>query len=227
MPTRLIHRTLRNTLHRWPAKLVLLGYLWMCCGGTIPATLLMSSESLAKAMSKDRSVPFPCMDKACGCRTAEQCYKSCCCSTKAERIAWAKDHAVSAEYVALAEQAEEKPAGKSCCASKAISSRSCCKPAVKTASCCAKPTPQKKCCEQKPEPAPSEQRPAPGFSMLAAMKCAGLQVGALGVPLSLPCDDFVDCLVKLEPVDVVVIVSIFYTAHSDAPATPPPNSNLV
>jgi len=224
MLTPIVQRTIRNTLRRWPAKLVLLGYVWMCCGGTIPATILMSSETLKKVAAKDRSVPFPCMNKPCGCRTAEQCFKSCCCSTKAERIAWAKAHAVSEQYVALAEQAEEKPATKSCCPSK--ETLLCCQHAVKKSSCCEQSTPQKKGCEQRSEPSPSKQSQAPGFSMLAAMKCAGLQVGALGVPLSLPGGDFVDSLVQLEQVDVVVIVTIFYTAHSDAPSTPPPNSIL-
>jgi hypothetical protein len=44
--------------------------------------------------AKDRSRPFPCMDKACGCATAEQCFANCCCHTPAERLAWARAHNV-------------------------------------------------------------------------------------------------------------------------------------
>src|SRR6476620_6848540 len=115
----------KTLLRRWPAKLVLLGYVWMCCGGTIPASLLMTAATAKTVADKDRSVPFPCMDKPCGCRSAEQCFKSCCCSSKAERIAWAKEHQVSEKYLALAEEAEEKPvAVKSCCANKEVAA--CC-----------------------------------------------------------------------------------------------------
>ncbi len=218
MLTRIIQRALRNTLHRWPAKFVLLGYVWMCCGGTVPATLLMSSETLKKSTAKDCSVPFPCMNKPCGCRNAEQCYKSCCCSTKAERIAWAKAHDVSEEYIALAENADEQPAAKSCCASKAASSKSCCKPAASTESCCGKTSPAKK--QQSQQPA--EKGPAPGFSMLAALKCAGLQVGALGVPLSLPLD--LDLVLPLEAPFVGRVIELAPTFSSpfDTPDGPPP-----
>ena len=38
--------------------------------------------------------PFPCQDHACGCHTAEQCWKSCCCFTPAQRWAWAKQQQV-------------------------------------------------------------------------------------------------------------------------------------
>jgi hypothetical protein len=45
-------------------------------------------------VKKDKSRPFPCMDRACGCHSAETCWKSCCCHSKTERIAWAKRYGV-------------------------------------------------------------------------------------------------------------------------------------
>jgi hypothetical protein len=48
------------------------------------------SAAAEKIAGKDRSRPFPCMDKACGCDTAEQCFSNCCCNTPAETLAWAK-----------------------------------------------------------------------------------------------------------------------------------------
>lgn len=45
-------------------------------------------------VKKDKSRPFPCMDRACGCRKADDCWKSCCCHSKTERIAWAKRNGV-------------------------------------------------------------------------------------------------------------------------------------
>ncbi|MFM8893175.1 MAG: hypothetical protein ACKOTB_16435, partial [Planctomycetia bacterium] len=36
----------------------------------------------------------PCMDRPCGCATAEQCFTSCCCNTPAETLAWARSRGV-------------------------------------------------------------------------------------------------------------------------------------
>jgi hypothetical protein len=220
--SRLRHYLRRKTLlHRWPAKLVLLGYVWMCCGGTLPATLLLSSETVKTVAGKDRTVPFPCMDKSCGCRNAEHCFKSCCCSSKAERIAWAKEHHVSEEYMALAAGAEEKPvATKSCCTNKPTSS--CCQPVKKTASCCVKSFKPKQPSEQQPEPSRSKQRPVPGLSMLEAMKCSGLQVGAFGVPLSLPLSPELPLLLEAPLLGVVAMDTPIFSSPVDTPDGPPP-----
>jgi hypothetical protein len=40
--------------------------------------------------AKDRSVPFPCQDRPCGCRSAAECWQSCCCFTREEHLAWAR-----------------------------------------------------------------------------------------------------------------------------------------
>ena len=70
--------------------------------------------------AKDRSRPFPCMDKPCGCATAEQCFANCFCHTPAERLAWAKAHGVEPAVLAalekrLAADAAGAKAAGSCC----------------------------------------------------------------------------------------------------------------
>jgi len=68
---------------------------------------------------KDRSIPFPCMDRVCGCLSWAQCWKRCCCTTKEERIAFAKALKITIpdeddEQVAAA---KPKPVSKvACCA---------------------------------------------------------------------------------------------------------------
>src|SRR5713101_8440730 len=57
---------------------------------------------------KDQTVPFPCQDHACGCQSAEQCWRHCCCFSVQERWAWAKTHHV--EPPAYAERPPEEPA---------------------------------------------------------------------------------------------------------------------
>jgi hypothetical protein len=45
---------------------------------------------------------YPCAGSACGCRSAEQCWRSCCCHTLAERFAWAREHNVRPPEYAIA-----------------------------------------------------------------------------------------------------------------------------
>lgn len=84
--------------------------------------------------AKDRSRPFPCRDKPCGCVSAEQCFKKCCCHTPAQLLAWARRHDVEpAVLTALARRtADEAPqiaSAASCCATPAIAARAtCCTP---------------------------------------------------------------------------------------------------
>jgi hypothetical protein len=73
-------------------------------------------------------VPFPCQHSACGCRTAQQCYASCCCHTPAQRRAFARRHDVDLDSLGV-EVPPERPepiASGSCCAS---ASRRDCSPA--------------------------------------------------------------------------------------------------
>jgi hypothetical protein len=45
---------------------------------------------------------FPCSECPCGCATPEQCWRSCCCHTLAERMAWARVHGVRPPEFAIA-----------------------------------------------------------------------------------------------------------------------------
>jgi hypothetical protein len=44
--------------------------------------------------TKDRSIPFPCMDRTCGCHDAAGCKAHCCCFSSEEKLAWAAEHRV-------------------------------------------------------------------------------------------------------------------------------------
>jgi hypothetical protein len=73
------------------------------------------------------------MDHACGCRSAEACWRNCCCFTNAQKLVWAAEHGVKPPEYVYAAAAEEHPAvamgrcceshGKSCCEEK----KSCCR----------------------------------------------------------------------------------------------------
>ena len=90
----------------------------------------------ARLAGKDRSTPFPCMDKPCGCATAEQCFTSCCCNTPTETLAWARAHRVDPAVI----EALTQPVAK---ASRPAASRagSCCSAASSEPSCCSSADP--------------------------------------------------------------------------------------
>ena len=133
----------RAPLRRITTWLAILGYTLVASGlplplGSISLGIVASSDldsSAAKRLAaKDRSQPFPCMDKPCGCVTAEQCFTNCCCNTPAETLAWAKAHRVEPAVLAALEQRVAggsqlvaKATRSSCCSSKAsVAEESCC-----------------------------------------------------------------------------------------------------
>ncbi len=115
-------------LHRLTAWLLLAGYALVASGLPIPLGVDHGPRSPAaekRLAGKDRSRPFPCMDKPCGCATAEQCFSNCCCNTPAELLAWAKANRVEPGVIAaLADRvAATTPVGESCCSAK---QKTCC-----------------------------------------------------------------------------------------------------
>src|SRR6188472_3434549 len=88
------HRVLRRSLRRRLISAVLAAmYLVTAAGIPLPAgNLARKSGEL-----------FPCSDCACGCASAEQCWRSCCCHSLAERMEWARVHGVRPPEYAIAE----------------------------------------------------------------------------------------------------------------------------
>ena len=125
-------------LRRITTWLAILGYTLVASGLPLPfgmiAPAASDSPAAKRLAGKDRTRPFPCMDKPCGCATAEQCFTSCCCNTPAETLAWAKAHAVEPAVLAALErrvasgsQMVAKATKSSCCSSKApVDEASCC-----------------------------------------------------------------------------------------------------
>jgi hypothetical protein len=104
--------------------MAIIGYTLVASGLPLPLGMLAPRGDVVadtRLAAKDRSRPFPCMDKPCGCATAEQCFANCCCHTPAERLAWAKARRVEpAVLVALerrvaADPIPSEPVG-GCCA---------------------------------------------------------------------------------------------------------------
>lgn len=121
-------------LPRVTTWLVLVAYVLVVSGLPLPWGVARVDAAAEKRLAaKDRSRLFPCMDKPCGCATAEQCFTRCCCNTPAETLAWARAHHVDVVVLKALErrvaQAVTAPPG-GCCAAKAAASPkpSCCQP---------------------------------------------------------------------------------------------------
>jgi hypothetical protein len=87
-------RVFRRSLRRRLISAILAAmYIVTAAGIPLPA------EDLARKSGE----LFPCSDDACGCASAEQCWRSCCCHSLAERIEWAREHKVRPPEFAIAE----------------------------------------------------------------------------------------------------------------------------
>lgn len=129
-------------IRRFIAWLSLVGYALVASGLPLPLAAVApgnASPAAEKRLAvKDRSTPFPCMDKPCGCVTAEQCFANCCCNTPAETLAWARAHQIDPAVIAALQRRVAAPAKKtaavsSCCSVK--KQTSCCSMASEPACC--------------------------------------------------------------------------------------------
>ncbi len=67
----------------------------LAVAGTFFAYLLATLPlPLPASVHKSGGLPFPCQNHPCGCQTAEQCWRHCCCFTPEERWAWARENNV-------------------------------------------------------------------------------------------------------------------------------------
>jgi hypothetical protein len=106
----------RSKLIRFSKQKVSLLTLIGICALTFPIPLLETPNK--DSLQKEQTTPFPCQHKACGCRTAEQCWTTCCCNSPAQRAAWAKHNNVTPPSYAILEMSKggiSDSKARSCC----------------------------------------------------------------------------------------------------------------
>lgn len=79
-------------------RLIGVGLIVAICVALIPLPL-----ASVTSRQKDRSEAYPCRDRPCGCQSAQQCWKKCCCFTNKQKVAWARANQVRIpEFVVVA-----------------------------------------------------------------------------------------------------------------------------
>jgi hypothetical protein len=124
---------------RWVTGIALALYALVVSGLPLPLGAVSPqgrSDPVGERLlaAKDRARPFPCRDKPCGCVSAEQCFKKCCCHTPAQLLAWAKRNDLEPAVLA----ALERRAATEVAAATIVSAASCCTTPsiIAKATCC-------------------------------------------------------------------------------------------
>ena len=96
----------RPRLRRFVAVFSLANYLLLLVGIPLPVPAPLSAFT-----RKDQSRPYPCQHHRCGCVSADQCWRQCCCFTHEQKLAWAAANGVVPPAELLAETHEDHDHG--------------------------------------------------------------------------------------------------------------------
>jgi hypothetical protein len=235
----------RASSRRITIWLAILGYTLVASGLPLPfgivAPSAQDSPAAKRLAGKDRSRPFPCMDKPCGCATAEQCFTNCCCHTLAERLAWAKARGLEpAVLAALARRvavASPAPAAAGCCAVKQQAKPSCCASTDDgegaedsvcgdSTSLAGEPVSPPSSDEPAPndEPAPDDEPGCKVVILRAMLACGGIVAQWAAVGVSLPPPGIVTCELPWPSIGTVVIRDEQASDGGGPPDLPPPRA---
>ncbi|MFM7136045.1 MAG: hypothetical protein ACKO1M_03105 [Planctomycetota bacterium] len=194
------------------------------------------SAAAGRLAGKDRSRPFPCMDKACGCDSAERCFSNCCCHTPAETLRWAKARGIEPAVIAALERrvaaAAPAPAAGGCCAAKQAKP-SCCA-AEAAAPVAESDTADESICSEYrslatepglPPESPADEQPATKVVILRAMlACNGIVAQWAAACVSLPPPETVTCEIPWPRVGEVLTCDEGASGTGGPPDLPPPRA---
>ncbi len=215
---------LRTVWRRQARRAVALIVLLIVCVRIVPIPLMP-----ATGPEKDRSAPFPCQHRPCGCRSAEQCWRKCCCFTNIQKLAWAKANGVQPPEYVVAAAKKEQPVST-------CGTRGCChkttKPlvlAIKNAESTASVKSQRSCCEKPRKlPNPSAKTPVESQAdvviIALAEECQGHSSFWNSLPWLILPEPIVPPAFLADDREQLLPVSEVALSVSDRPPVPPPRS---
>lgn len=176
------------------------------------------SHAARRLAAKDRARPFPCLDKPCGCSTAEQCFSRCCCNSPAELLAWAKARELEPATLAALERrvvaADAAAAPSSCCAAAECGAAPAADGAASAVDVC-------------DDSRSLATRPAEGgrrVSLMAMLACDGVLEGFLAAATALPPPKQCSAAPAMPLVATLVIADDAGCSVDRPRDTPPPRS---
>jgi hypothetical protein len=204
--------------------------------GTPPA----GSSAAAKIAGKDRSRPFPCMDNACGCDTAEQCFTNCCCHTPSETLAWAKARGIEGSVINALMRRVAAPGPtappRTCCSAEPVEPSGCSNESddVDSGICsdyqslAAEPS-DRPCCDAVatvPEQPSDDEPETPSRVVIlrAMLACGGIVAQWAAAGTSLPPPAIVACDLPWPQVGVVALGDFHIFGTGSPPDLPPPRA---
>ena len=211
--------TRRGVVRRSVVAACLVAYVLVAAGVPMPA---ISRPTKSGEL-------FPCASSGCGCGSAEQCWRGCCCHSLAERLAWANKNGVTPPAFALAaakcaglngtgQPVSMKTVRVSLAAKAVAKTPACCQ--KKADSSCCKSSSERSCCSSHKADATKsdESNFVIGFRALACQGQSHNWLAAIPTLIS----------VELELSDQLAFVawlgphSSAVAAGTYAPPTPPP-----
>lgn len=214
------------TRRRLTASVLLVTSLLMVLPNSMRiAAPVMSEES----SGKDLSAPFPCQSRRCGCQSAKQCWKKCCCFTDTQKVAWAKANRVTLPAFVVAAAKQETLVAKASCHGAEV----CCSPpAVKMGEAPAEPS------------VPADSHPGSRLRRsvalppncprvrfvvgMEALQCQGVEQTISGVLISLqPPEMLTVVFANLGREEVMQLADLPLAPCEQEPPTPPPRRGVV
>ena len=178
---------------------------------------------------KDSARPFPCQNRPCGCRSAEQCWKKCCCFNNAQKIAWAKAQKVKVPGFVLAAEKKERLSSLEICSLPQSDAK---KTVVAKISGCDKPgfpilAKSHSCgsCSQRAERSPGTRKTRATSRWVMAVyaaECQGQGPPAFCFPISIIPDRPLLVALSVEVIETLVFESERLQQASLRPPLPPP-----
>ncbi len=190
---------------------------------------------------------FPCATSSCGCRTAAQCWESCCCHTLAERLAWAKQNGVRPPALAIATARAaghdlswlDQPLNKttehcqiatsSCCSGNKPTKTSCCGTKLSHGEKLSHSdqesltsAPGRSCCSQPPQNKQTAKSHHSTVIVWQALKCGGKSMTWVAAPPTIASHELREAFIALPTAWIEPSGSPILNSVSDEPVIPPP-----
>lgn len=200
-------------------RLVSLLVLVSFCASFVPLPVASRSP-----VEKDQSAAYPCQNRPCGCRSAEACWKGCCCFTNREKLAWAEANGVSPPTYVIAAAARESAdslckAGGCCSKTKSATASQLISKSAKTKTCCSSSYSNS---ANVPAVKAAEEESKTQFVIgVLVQKCQGQGLFWNSLPWAILPEIHAD-LVHADPVVWSVPVSLKAPARAVEPPEPPP-----